>query len=328
MNLNCFQCLKKLDKRMKKKILEAIDNAVYNVLSTDITDQDIEWDDAKINNKVNFKKEIRSYNKHLEGLMHDKKYAEAYTYVKEFPYLKYTVKSRKELGFIVRRFIDIDPCCNLNWLDVHKVKNMSRIFAECFTFSGNVSEWDVSNVTDMSQMFIGCREFNGMLENWNVENVEDMTQMFLGCKKYNQPLSSWGKKLKNLKKANDMFAHCLKFNQDLIAWNISGVSDLSCMFFECVSFNGDLSGWIITPGTFTDQMFWKCKNFTGKGLDTWNMVYPDDHRSLSRIEEMFSYCSKLNVNLHSWYVPSGIPLETEMFTGCSSMPAEYYPYRY
>lgn len=36
---------------MKKKILKAISEAVYNVLSTDIIDQDIDFDNTDVNNE-------------------------------------------------------------------------------------------------------------------------------------------------------------------------------------------------------------------------------------------------------------------------------------
>ena len=77
---------------------------------------------------------------------------------------KFTVKDREELERLIRAMIDRDgPNCDLNFIDVSKVTDMSNLFGIFGEFKGNISEWDVSNVTNMSGMFDFNEHFNGDL---------------------------------------------------------------------------------------------------------------------------------------------------------------------
>ena len=68
--------------------------------------------------------------------------------------------------------------CDLNWIDVSKVKEMPFLFQNS-EFNGNISGWDVSHVTNMEWMFCDS-QFNGNISSWNVSSVENMHGMFYG----------------------------------------------------------------------------------------------------------------------------------------------------
>ena len=90
--------------------------------------------------------------------------------------------------------------CDLNFIDVSQVTNMSRLFYKSI-FKGKIDGWNVSNVTDMSEMFAGSR-FNGVISQWDVSKVNDMKKMFAES----------------------------RFNGDIDQWNVSSLTENSKMF--------------------------------------------------------------------------------------------------
>ena len=61
----------------------------------------------------------------------------------------YKVESKEELKKTISYFINqYGNNCNLNWIDVSNVTDMSSLFWSN-EFNGDISEWDVSNVKDM-----------------------------------------------------------------------------------------------------------------------------------------------------------------------------------
>ena len=68
------------------------------------------------------------------------------------------------------------PACDLNFIDVSGVKDMSGLFAES-AFDGDISKWDVSNVRHMAEMFRGAK-FSGDVSGWNRAKVEEEDGLF------------------------------------------------------------------------------------------------------------------------------------------------------
>ena len=63
------------------------------------------------------------------------------------------VESKKELKELINQRIEQrGPNCDLNDIDVSRIKDMSLLF-DSSLFDGDISKWDVSNVEDMFGMF-------------------------------------------------------------------------------------------------------------------------------------------------------------------------------
>ena len=127
---------------------------------------------------------------------------------------KYTCqpKDKNELrDIIIQRIKDEGPECDLNDIDVSKIKGMAYLFDADFNkifkdFNGDISQWDVSNVNNMYAMFFNCNEFNCDISNWNVPNVKDIRHMFENCKEFNQDLNRWN--VSNVEYMVDAFNNC------------------------------------------------------------------------------------------------------------------------
>jgi surface protein len=95
--------------------------------------------------------------------------------------------TEEELRFLAKNY----EYFNLEKLDTSNVTNMSRLFANAYSFDQNIKNWDVSNVTDMSGMFSYASAFNGEICEWDVSNVKNMNHMFLCASLFNKNLSEW-----------------------------------------------------------------------------------------------------------------------------------------
>ena len=149
------------------------------------------------------------------------------------------ITSKKDLQKIIIETIKEEgPNCDLNWIDVSGVTDMSFLFAFTeyldyieakhfraqYPFNCDISKWDVSNVKNMEGMFAACHEFNRDISNWDVSNVKDMEGMFRFAKKFNQPIGKWD--VSNVKIFNTMFICAESFNQDISNWKINQDADV------------------------------------------------------------------------------------------------------
>ena len=137
---------------------------------------------------------------------------------------------------IVKRIYDDGFECDLNDIDVSKIKDMSYLFNASGNsiferFNGDVSQWNVSNVTNMRWMFKGCKKFNCDLSRWDVSKVTNMECMFCKCAQFNCDISRWN--ISNVKNIYRMFKDCKLFKQNLNRWNVSNIDYTVEAFKRC-----------------------------------------------------------------------------------------------
>ena len=173
-------------------------------------------------------------------------------FINLFPDGIYKVQDKEELKKIIKRTVRLlGYDCNLNWIDVSNITDMSNLFQNS-KFNGDISRWDVSNVTDMKEMFWRS-EFDGDISEWDVSNVTNMSRMFMNSL-FNGDISKW-----DVSSATNM--HCMfhntGFNNDISSWDVSNVIYMSGMF-DNTPFNKDISNWKINPNCKIDFIFADC----------------------------------------------------------------------
>ena len=112
--------------------------------------------------------------------MHDEIYSEIDRWLNGGPVPSFDLNRLRDAFYLVSNIDElskiIELCmslygneCDLNWIDVSKVKEMNYLF-EYSDFNGDISRWDVSNVTDMRGMFKNSN-FNSDISSWDVSHV-------------------------------------------------------------------------------------------------------------------------------------------------------------
>jgi len=130
--------------------------------------------------------------------------------------------------------------------NLSNVTDMSSMFREVVSLSGNFASWDTSNVTRMEQLFRRSKNFNEDISSWSVGRVTNMTAMFRDTPLFNQPFTGW--KTSSLIKAEHIFRGAKAFNQSIGHWDISKLFRLRHGFsyassLSASNYDKTLRGW-------------------------------------------------------------------------------------
>ena len=196
------------------------------------------------------------------------------------------------------------------------VTDMSRMFAYETTFNQPIGSWDTSHVTDMSGMFNLASSFNQPIGSWDTSSVTSMASMFSGIyplgywipETFNQPLGSWD--TSRVTNMNEMFTDDRSFNQPLGSWDTSHVTDMGAMFLDAQNFNQDLSHWNTGAVATMSEMFKNTGSFN-QPLGSWDTSHVTD------MGAMFLDAQNFNQDLSRWNT-GAVAWMTEMFEGAAS----------
>ena len=208
----------------------------------------------------------------------------------------YKVENREELKKTISYFINqYGNKCNLNWIDVSNVTDMSSLF-QSTEFNGDISKWDVSNVTNMSGMF-AYSLFDKDISGWDVSNVTDMSYMFShSC--FTGDISKWD--VSNVIKMEFMFANSY-FNGDISNWDVSNVENMNSMFIGS-KFGGILNNWNPEKTKDMTSMFYDSNSIHKHNPPIWYEKWRNELKNY-RLKESFGFDSinstKKSVNIYS-----------------------------
>lgn len=141
----------------------------------------------------------------------------------ELPDAFYRVKNKNDLVMLIHYSVEFYGTeCNLNWIDIFNVYDMSDLFTgeNGMQFNGDISRWNTRNVLNMTFMF-KFSKFNGDLSKWNTKRVSTMREMFA-------------------------FSEFTGENGSLENWNVSNVHDMSGMFRNTDPVSMNLNKWNVT----------------------------------------------------------------------------------
>lgn len=188
----------------------------------------------------------------------------------------YKPESNSELIDLIKYSIEqFGENCNLNWIDVSGLEDLSGIFWNS-PFNGDISQWDVSNAKLMNKMFFCTKNFNGNISKWDTSNVADMSFMFAQSV-FNSDISKWN--VSKVETMRSMF-ETSKFNGDIGNWDVSSVTNMRQMFAYKSEFTGDISKWDVSNVTNFQEMFY-ANGYFNRDISDWKV------RGIINAEGMF-----------------------------------------
>jgi len=149
--------------------------------------------------------------------------------------------------------------------DLTYVKNLSLIFTNASSFTGNISNWDVSRVEDMFHTFSNATSFNSDISGWNTSAVKSLWGTFENTALFNQPLSSWDTSSVEDFESVCFCAHSSTINncwEALVSQHVVFMLYFTQCFQGAVNFNQPLDSWNVSTAKIMSKMFQDARSFS------------------------------------------------------------------
>ena len=160
-----------------------------------------------------------------------------------------------------------------------------------------LSDIDVSELDDLSGIFEILNNLEVVdISGWDTSNVITMEDMFCFCGKLKNIIGIENLDVSNVEYANNMFYECKNLVElDLTNWNLISLEYASYMFYGCSNLK------II------------------KNIENWQLP------NIKDVYRMFSYCTKLDVDLSNWDLTNIKYYVNLKMTDGSGITKNHYP---
>lgn len=153
------------------------------------------------------------------------------SWVRSIDLSKFRTDNCVSMTGMFENFLCSENKLDLSVLNTHKVKYMSRMFANIDINELHFEHFDTSSVVDMTGMFSHVNTDKLDLSNFNTSKVERMTEMFKGSKIVEIQLGKFD--TDNVISMSEMFASASIVNLDLSSFSLKRLEYAGNMFDYC-----------------------------------------------------------------------------------------------
>ena len=206
----------------------------------------------------------------------------------------------KSLNEYIIEKILINKGSKLNKIKVESKDQLQSIIQERYNKNKlfiDLTDLDISELDDLCGIFDRLNKVEVVdISGWDTSNVITMEDMFCFCGKLKNIIGIENLDVSNVEYANNMFYECKNLVElDLTNWNPISLEYASYMFYGCSNLK------II------------------KNIENWQLP------NIKDVYRMFSYCTKLDVDLSNWDLTNIKYYVNLKMTDGSGITKNHYP---
>ena len=206
----------------------------------------------------------------------------------------------KSLNQYIIEKILINKSSKFNKIKVESKDQLQSIIQERYRNNKSfidLTDIDISELDDLCGIFGRLNKVEVVdISGWDTSNVITMEDMFSQCTKLKKIIGIENLDVSKLEDANCMFYFCKNLVElDLTNWNPISLENASCMFYRCSNI----------------KMI--------KNIENWQLP------NIKDVFRMFSWCTKLDVDLSNWDLTNIKYFLNLKMTDGSGITKNHYP---